>query len=68
MRDITGTRTLTPEAVTAIMENARAENSNTRLHLRADQRTAHRHVQAVMDASAKGGVSNVIFSTYVTDK
>ena len=50
------------------MEKTRAENQNTRLHLRADQNTPHRHVQAVMDASARGGVSNVIFSTYVTDK
>ena len=68
IKDVSGTRTLSPETVTAIMESARAENPGTRLHLRADQRAAHRHVQVVMDASAKGGVSNVIFSTYVTDK
>ncbi len=68
VKDVSGTRSLTPGEVTSMVENARAENKNTRLHLRADRSTAHRHVQAVMDASAKGGVSNVIFSTYVTDK
>ena len=58
----------TLEEVTVLMEKARSEKRSTRLHLRADQEAPHRHVQAVMDASAAGGVSNVIFSTYVTDK
>ena len=49
------------------MRLAKQENPSVRLHVRADQVAAHAMVKDVIDASARGGVVNVIFSTYITD-
>lgn len=49
------------------MRLAKQENPSVRLHVRADQVAAHEMVKDVIDASARGGVVNVIFSTYITD-
>ena len=49
------------------MRQAKKENPGVRLHVRADQVSAHQMVKEVIDASAQGGVVNVIFSTYVTE-
>ena len=51
-----------------LMRGAKAADPAVRLHVRADRVAAHRFVKGVIDASAKGGVVNVIFSTHVTDK
>ena len=50
------------------MRQAQAANPSVRLHVRADRVAAHHMVKDVIDASARGGVTNVIFSTYVTGK
>lgn len=68
IRDESGTREMTEGDVEALMAAAKAKNPNTRLHLRADRRVPHSEVKKVIGASSRGGVSNVIFSTYVTDK
>ena len=49
------------------MRLAKQQNPGIRLHVRADQVAAHAKVKEVIDASARGGVVNVIFSTYITD-
>ncbi|MEM1295035.1 MAG: biopolymer transporter ExbD [Verrucomicrobiota bacterium] len=60
-------RVLQPLDVQRLMEAAKRSNPKTRLHLRVDQDVAHKHVEEVMQASARGGVSDVIFSTYVAE-
>ena len=50
------------------MREAKSADPSTQLHLRADRMAAHDHVKKVIDASAKGGVTHVIFSTLATDK
>lgn len=56
------------EEIELIMSQARSSNPNTRLHLRADKSVRHEMVKKVIQASSRGGVNQVIFSTYVTDK
>lgn len=67
LRDDAG-RELDVTALEARMRQAKAADPAVRLHVRADQLAAHRHVKGAIDASARGGVTNVIFSTYVTSK
>ncbi len=50
------------------MRLAKQGDPAVRLHVRADQLAAHAMVKEVIDASARGGVTHVIFSTYITDK
>lgn len=59
---------LTIAEVEQRMSQAKAGNPNTRLHLRADQGVPYRHIKEVSQASAKGGVPTIIFSTYQTSK
>ena len=47
------------------MSQMKGKHADTKLHLRSDQRVAHKAVKEVIAASARGGVSEVIFSTYV---
>lgn len=61
-------RPVSIEEIELIMSRAKSENPNTRLHLRADKGTRHEMVKEVIQASSRGGVNQVIFSTYVTDK
>lgn len=56
------------EEIELIMARARSSNPNTRLHLRSDKDVRHEKVKEVIQASSRGGVNQVIFSTYVTDK
>ena len=58
---------LSIEEIELLMSRARSENPNTRLHLRADKEARHESVNKVIQASSRGGVNQVIFSTYVTD-
>jgi len=64
--DADGARELTPFDVQAVMSRAREQNPETRLHLRTDHGASHGSVQEVLRASARGGVTDVIFSTYQT--
>ncbi|MCP5539641.1 MAG: biopolymer transporter ExbD [Akkermansiaceae bacterium] len=60
-------RVLDLAGVETRMRRAKTTDPSVRLLIRADRVAAHRYVKDVVDASAKGGVSSVIFSTYVTD-
>ncbi len=51
-----------------MMARAKSSNPQARLHLRADREARHESVKKVIEASSRGGVNQVIFSTYVTDK
>ena len=53
---------MTTAQVEQMMAQAKATNPETRLHLRADATATHDKVKAVMNASARGGVSEVVFS------
>ena len=46
------------------MAQAKAREPGTRLHIRADRGVSHDKVKAVINASARGGVSDVVFSVY----
>ena len=50
--------------LTRVMSQAKAKEPKTRLHLRAHKKVPYRHIKEVSRASAEGGVSTVIFSTY----
>ena len=52
------------DQVTQVMTQAKASDPNARLHLRADAKVPHQDVRDVIQASAEGGVSSVIFSTF----
>ena len=54
------------DQVTEVMRQAKDSNPNARLHLRADAKCPHQFVRDAIDASAQGGVSSVVFSTYQT--
>lgn len=56
------------EQLTQTMSQARASNANTRLHLRAHKDVPYKFIKEVSQASAKGGVPTVIFSSYQTGK
>ena len=55
---------MTLEKITAHMREKVAVIPHYRLHVRADAGVAHEKVREVIDASAKGGVADAIFSTY----
>ena len=59
---------ITIDEIEILMATAKGSNPNTRLHLRADKGVRHEQVKKVINASSRGGVNQVIFSTYVTDK
>ena len=59
---------LSADEIEILMMKAKSSNPNTRLHLRADREVRHEMVKKVIDASSRGGVNQVIFSTYTTDK
>lgn len=59
--------TVTLEQVEQLVTQAKAQTPGLKLHLRADAKARHDKVQDVIAASGRGGVSNVIFSTYVAD-
>lgn len=63
----TGDR-ITVAEVEQRMTQAKLKNPKTRLHLRADKGAPYRHIKEVSQASARGGVPTVIFSTYQTSK
>jgi len=56
------------EQIEIMMSRARSSNPNARLYLRADRGARHEAVKKVIDASSRGGVSQVIFSTFQTAK
>ncbi len=52
------------DQIETMMQQAKSQNPDTKLHLRSDQRVSHKAVKDVIAASARGGVNEVIFSTY----
>lgn len=64
IRNELGTETYTTDQVEQLMAAAKQQNPKIRLHLRADKKAQHKLVKDVIDASARGGVSDIVFSTY----
>jgi len=65
---VSGSQTLTVEQVTEMVKQRVGENPNARIFLRADKTLAHKKVREVMKACADGGVGDIIFSAYQSDK
>lgn len=61
--DADGTSEMTLDDVEVLMAEQKAANPKVQLHLRADKDAQHKKVKDVIAASARGGVSSVIFST-----
>ncbi|HRX54972.1 MAG: biopolymer transporter ExbD [Verrucomicrobiales bacterium] len=51
-------------AVEVLMRRSHEADPTVRLHLRADHRVRYEKINDVVQASARGGVSSVIFATY----
>lgn len=66
--DESGEKKLSLERIERLMAIHKSRFPTAKLHLRADQRVPHHLVKRVVDASRRGGVSQVIFSTYVTGR
>jgi len=66
--DESGKDRLSLDRIQSMARSAKSKHAQPKLLLRADQAVPHRLVKRVIDASRAGGVTNVIFSTYVTDK
>jgi biopolymer transport protein ExbD len=65
---VSGAQVLTAEQVTEMVRARGEENPNVRIFLRADKNLAHKKVREVMKACADGGVGDIIFSAYQSDK
>lgn len=63
-----GGRVVTEAEVESMMRSEKEGDPGVKLHVRADRVAAHGEVKKVIDAAARGGVVNVIFSTYITDR
>lgn len=55
------------EEFEAQISQAYRQRPETVLLLRADRRVAHKKVREVVQASVRGGVSDIVFATYQTD-
>ncbi|NNE90733.1 MAG: biopolymer transporter ExbD [Verrucomicrobiales bacterium] len=55
---------ITTDQIEQLMQQTKATYPEVKLHLRADRNVPHRAVKEVVQASARGGVSVVIYSTY----
>jgi len=58
-----GTIAMTPEELVPAIREVISTNPDMRVYIRADSRTAHRHVQAAMQATAEAGLNDVIFAS-----
>ena len=59
---------ISADQIEVLMQQTKATSQDVKLHLRADKNVPHRAVKEVIQASAKGGVNQVIFSTYETSR
>ena len=57
-----GARPITYEAIPLELEKARQRNPRLKVYLRADAKSAHRHVNKVMSACAQAQVFDIIFA------
>jgi len=58
-----GATPITEEALTAQLAALKQEYPAMQVFLRADSNTAHRHVNRVMEATAKAGIFDLIFAS-----
>lgn len=65
---VSGARTLTKEQVAEMVKERAKEDPNLKIFMRADKRLKHKAVREVMQACAEGGVADIIFSAYQSDK
>lgn len=60
------------DAITALVKEQKEKNDLvgyvSKLHLRGDRDAVFKHSRKVIKAAAKGGVDQVIFAVYATDK
>lgn len=65
---VSGARLLEPAEVTEMVRQRLQDTPGLRIFLRADKRVPHKRVKEVMKACADGGVGDIIFSAYQSDK
>jgi biopolymer transport protein ExbD len=58
-----GAAPITEDALTARLTALKEELPQLKVFLRADSQTAHRHVNRVMEATAKAGIFDLIFAS-----
>lgn len=58
-----GAMPITEEALTLRLSQMKEEIPTLKVFLRADAHTAHRHVNRVMEATAKAGIFDLIFAS-----
>lgn len=58
-----GASPITEEALTLRLSQLKAEIPSLKVFLRADAQTPHRHVNQVMEATAKAGIFDLIFAS-----
>ena len=58
-----GAAPISLDALPSQLSRMRAEIPGLKLYLRSDGVTAHRHVNAIMEACAKAGIFDIIFAT-----
>lgn len=64
VNDGRGNREITPREVQTMMAEAKAANPNAKLLVRADISVTHKTVREVINASARGGVTDIVFATF----
>jgi len=71
-KDEMGKPLLSDEDITELVKTKKEINElksyRSKLHLRGDKEAVFKHSRKVIAASAKAGVDQVMFATYVTDK
>ena len=63
-----GSQVIEIDEITPLIFGIKQINQDTKLYIRADAKVSFKEVRQVFSAAAEGGVLNVIFATYQSDK
>lgn len=63
-----GSQSIAVEDMTAYLQRAREESPKIKVYIRADSRVPFKEVRKLFAAAAAGGVPNVIFASFQSDK
>ncbi len=63
-----GPQSVLIEDLPALIAQTKASNLNLKVYVRADAKVPFKEVRAVFGAAAAGGVPNVVFATFQSDK
>ena len=63
-----GSQSIEIDEITSLIFVSKQTNQATKLYIRADAKVSFKEVRQVFSAAAEGGVLNIIFATYQSDK